>query len=326
MKESMTDSQDQSPPASSPNLPASEGAVTALGATKKGSESKVWMFLLILGGGWLLLRLITNGAGSAYVQEVPFGEVSATHNDFVAGAAQFSLSRTVGLWFSAVLTLAVMSFLYKDNPLYKLAEAILIGVSAAYWMVIGYWTVIVPNLLAKLAPAQVHAWSMPGISPVRDEYWYLNIVPLVLGMMLLWRLAPKGTWIARWPLAFIIGTTAGLKLISYLQADFVGQINAGIEPLVAVGPAGSVDIGASISAILIFLGTLAGLVYFFFSVEHKGVVGGVSRVGIWVLMITFGAAFGYTVMGRIALLAIRFEFLFDDWLWWIDPTNGRVSW
>jgi len=39
-------------------------------------------------------------------------------------------------------------------------------------------------------------------------------------------------------------------------------------------------------------------------------------------MITFGAAFGYTVMGRIALLAIRLEFLFDDWLWLIDP-NGR---
>jgi hypothetical protein len=40
-------------------------------------------------------------------------------------------------------------------------------------------------------------------------------------------------------------------------------------------------------------------------------------------MITFGAAFGYTVMGRIALFAIRLEFLFDDWLWLIDPTDKR---
>ena len=43
------------------------------------------------------------------------------------------------------------------------------------------------------------------------------------------------------------------------------------------------------------------------------------------MMITFGAAFGYTVMGRIALLAIRLEFLFDDWLWLIDPTGKRVE-
>ena len=48
-----------------------------------------------------------------------------------------------------------------------------------------------------------------------------------------------------------------------------------------------------------------------------------ARVGIWYLMITFGAAFGFTVMGRIALLAARVEFLFDDWLWLIDPNHLR---
>jgi hypothetical protein len=54
------------------------------------------------------------------------------------------------------------------------------------------------------------------------------------------------------------------------------------------------------------------------------VIGGPARLGIWFLMVTFGAAFGYTVMGRIALLAIRLEFLADDWLWLIDPTGKRA--
>ncbi len=71
------------------------------------------------------------------------------------------------------------------------------------------------------------------------------------------------------------------------------------------------------------VGTICTLVYFFFSVEHKGAVGRVARVGIWYLMITFGAAFGFTVMGRVTLLAARFEFLMDDWLWLIDPRNLR---
>jgi hypothetical protein len=70
---------------------------------------------------------------------------------------------------------------------------------------------------------------------------------------------------------------------------------------------------------------LSALVYFLFSVEHKGIVGRIAKVGTWVLMISFGAAFGYTVMGRIALLAIRFEFLFDDWLWVIDPLMRRTG-
>jgi hypothetical protein len=65
---------------------------------------------------------------------------------------------------------------------------------------------------------------------------------------------------------------------------------------------------------VIFIGTFCGLIYFFFSKEHKGVFGAASRVGIWVLMITFGASFGYTVMGRVSLLVGRLTFLFDDWL------------
>jgi hypothetical protein len=57
--------------------------------------------------------------------------------------------------------------------------------------------------------------------------------------------------------------------------------------------------------------------------DHRGWYGRVARVGVWYLMITFGASFAFTVMGRIALLASRLEFLFDDWLWLIDPLGKR---
>ena len=80
-------------------------------------------------------------------------------------------------------------------------------------------------------------------------------------------------------------------------------------------------VGASTAAILVFVGVLSVLAYFFFSLEHKGALGRTAKVGVWYLMITFGASFGFTVMGRIALLAARFEFLFDDWLWLIDPSG-----
>jgi len=74
----------------------------------------------------------------------------------------------------------------------------------------------------------------------------------------------------------------------------------------------------SLSNWVIFLGVFCGLVYFFFSKEHKGFFGGASRMGIWILMITFGASFGYTVMGRISLLVGRLTFLFHNWLGIID--------
>ncbi|MEE9558849.1 MAG: hypothetical protein V3V94_05115, partial [Candidatus Brocadiales bacterium] len=56
------------------------------------------------------------------------------------------------------------------------------------------------------------------------------------------------------------------------------------------------------------------LLYFLFSVEHKGPVGVASKIGIYFLMVSFGASFGYTVMGRMSLLIGRMIFLLKDWL------------
>lgn len=282
----------------------------------------IWITICVVAVLWLAYRFVTLGAGSAYVQEVDGVTVTATPTEAALGVAHFSPARTIGLWVAAFFTLAIFSFMYRDNPVYKFAEATIVGVSAAYWMVVGFWTVIIPNLLGKLIPAWVQSWAMPGLSPVREPYWWTYLVPLLLGVMLLWRLAPKGAWIARWPLAFIVGTTAGIRLVGFTQADFLSQIRNSLFPLIDLAE-GGLDWQATIRNSLVFLSVLACLVYFFFSVPHKGVVGRISRAGIWVLMITFGAAFGYTVMGRIALLAIRLEFLFDDWLWLIDPLGRR---
>jgi hypothetical protein len=39
-----------------------------------------------------------------------------------------------------------------------------------------------------------------------------------------------------------------------------------------------------------------------------------AKIGIWFIMISFGAHFGYTVMGRVSLLIGRVYFLYDDWV------------
>ena len=222
----------------------------------------------------------------------------------------FLYFRNFWTWVAAFLTLAIISFLYDDNPIYKFAENLFIGISAAYWMVLGVWTTLVPNLLGKLIPRQMAAIN-PGLEKVHPNYFY--VVPAIFGIILLWRLAPRGGWISRWALAFIVGTTAGLNLYGYLVSDFIGQIQGAIAPLIPIEH-GAFSVGATISAVVMFLGTISGLIYFFFSKEHKGAFGVASRVGVWVLMVTFGAGFGYTVMGRIALLVGRMEFLFRDWL------------
>ena len=306
-------------------------------------ETLISTSLLVLGALFLAGRmfLTEHGMGKAYVRavEIKPKEVvtdvswtkyeNATQRQYHESVDQdpdqtqfqFSLSRTIGIWVAAFFTLFIFSFLYRDNPFYKIAESVVVGVSAAYWMVVGFWTTIVPNLLGKLAPEWINSWAMPGLD---TEAEYIYLVPLIMGIMLIWRLAPKGGWISRWPLAFIIGTTAGIRLIGFIHADFLGQIRNTIMSLAVYSPETGFNVWDSIKNIIIVIGVLTTIVYFFFSIEHEGFVGQTAKVGIWFLMITFGAAFGYTVMGRIALLAIRMEFLMNDWLWLIDPSHTRV--
>jgi hypothetical protein len=194
-------------------------------------------------------------------------------------------------------------------------------------MVNAFWTSLVPKLIAPISPAFTKANLLPELTlPASDEAYYsgiaLAIVPLTLGIMLLFRLLPKGGWISVWPLEFVIGTTAGIRLLAAIETDVLAQISAAGSSVIVYNEttdaAGvvtrTIDWAGVGKGVLSVVCVLTVLTYFFFSVEHKGAVGKTARVGIWFLMITFGASFGLTVMGRITLLSQRFEFLLKDWL------------
>ncbi|UCD62624.1 MAG: hypothetical protein JSW34_07585 [Candidatus Zixiibacteriota bacterium] len=225
------------------------------------------------------------------------------------------------LWLAAFLTLGIFSFLYKDNPWYKLTEAIFVGISAGYWFVVLFWDNFhgkfwvgageysINWVVAKLTGAQA---PPPPDSSIDFMLW----VGAFLGLLMLLRLVPKIGWISRWPLAFIVGSTGGLWLINYFASNVMVQAQATMVPLFssAFGTGFDQNADAVIGALIIFLGTFSGLVYFFFSKAHTGVFGGTARVGVFFLMITFGASFGYTVMSRMSLLIGRIDYLLGDWL------------
>ena len=224
--------------------------------------------------------------------------------------------------FAAFLTLCILSFLYKDNPFYKFAEHLFVGVSAAYWMCLGFWSTIVGNLIPRLSRDMSSFFQVPYIE---GDYNFFFIIPIIFGILLLMRLSPKAGWLSRWPLAFIVGTTAGLNFVRYLRSDFINQISSTIIPMVVnwhgfgdffanLNLSATGQFALMLSNFVVFIGVICGIIYFFFSKEHTGWFGRASRVGIWVLMITFGASFGYTVMGRISLLVGRLTFLLRDWL------------
>ena len=196
---------------------------------------------------------------------------------------------------AALLTLCIFSFLYKDNPLYKFAEHLVVGVSAGYWVVILYVNVVIPNIVQKLAIGQWH-----------------YLIPTFLGVLMWTRMSKKYAWVSRYPLAFYLGIATGVAIPLEMQAKVVEQLFGTVQSF-AVLHNGGVEVKTIIEAALIAVMIIASLVYFFFSKEHRGVTGGIAKFGIWTLMIGFGASFGFTVMARIALLIERVQFLYEDW-------------
>lgn len=65
---------------------------------------------------------------------------------------------------------------------------------------------------------------------------------------------------------------------------------------------------------MLIIGTICGVYFFYFSKKQEGIAKIPSKIGVYFLMVSFGATFGYTVMARISLLIGRLEFLLKDWL------------
>lgn len=257
--------------------------------------------------------------GGTHVQVPASAWAEAVAADPAQGTVSVSWPRTAGVWIAALMTLAVLSFLWRDNPAYKLAESVVVGVSAGYVMSVAVWQSLVNPLFGKLLPGLTREFLSPGLTTVDRDWWAL--VPLALGMLLLCRLSARISWVGMFPLAFVVGVFSGWRFVQYVESDLLAQVATMFAPIHVPGATGAEAVGGALCAVLLLVGVLSVLAYFFFSLEHKGPVGGAARVGIWYLMVTFGASFGFTVMGRIALLAARCEFLFDDWLWLIDPSG-----
>ena len=239
-----------------------------------------------------------------------------------------------GIWVAAFLTLCIYSFLYRDNPFYRFAEHLFVGISVGYGIVIAIHQGVIPLAWEPLSEAVAALWNetttMVGAwfgtereetPETRNALWGLfKIIPIVIGLLFFARLSPRHAWLIRYPIAILIGFGAGVAIPNVLQANIFAQTRGTIEPFAAIGPFVDVPPEARLSAIDIFgavlmvIGVICTLTYFFFSVEHRGPINWLSKVGIAFLMIGFGAAFGNTVMGRLALMIHRVGFLINDWL------------
>lgn len=200
---------------------------------------------------------------------------------------------SLGTWIAAFLTLAFLSMVFKDNIFYRFAENLYVGCFAGYSIVVNWYSYVKPTLFTSIA---------------KEGKWSLAI-PVVIGLLIYTKYFKSTRWLSRYSMAFMLGIGSGYVLTKDFKSLCLTQITATFQSLTLAK--GFLPL---VSSLVLVLGVLSVLSYFFFTAKRKGLLGYSSQFGKWIMMIGFGTAFGSNVMGRLSLLLGRLQFLLIDWL------------
>lgn len=206
-------------------------------------------------------------------------------------------NQIIEAWLAVGFTLMIYSFLYKDNPLFKLGEYIYVGLTAGWGVCVAWYMVVWPDLIKPLSRVIGSYFGRTLDEPLKSNENLWLIIPLVLGLFMLTRFSSKIGWLSRYTFAFIMGVASGMSIPLAVSATIFKQIEPSLNPFWGQ----DVSTLQTVNTIIILVGVVTVLVYFFFSMEHKGTIKPIAKIGIFYMMISFGAAFGYTVMARESL-------------------------
>ena len=174
------------------------------------------------------------------------------------------LSSTIAAFF----TLAIFSFLYKDNPFYKFAEHLLIGISVGYALGYLYHATFIPYIWTPLTTA-------PN---VKAFIWIL--LPVLFGMIYFSFVIPKYRWLIRFPIAFFLGIGNGFAIPYTMSTNIYLQLKDTFVLLQS-------DLSAFsfITVIVVTTAAIALITYFLFYYDGDGVK--IIRTAIVLLVAVF---------------------------------------
>ncbi len=188
-------------------------------------------------------------------------------------------------WTAAVCTLAVFSYLYRDNALWRAVEHLYIGLSAGYGLGYGWHNFLEPIIVTDM----IH----------RHQYGYA--LPLLFGLLVFARYVRGGDGPARLPIGLWVGYGAGYAL-TYLPRTLWLQVSGSMLP------------PDRLSNVLVLATLVGGLCYFLFTVGQRGPIRRMATFGRYAIMLALGASFGGAVLYRYTIFLGRMAFLLKDWL------------
>ena len=210
------------------------------------------------------------------------------------------MPEVIGLLLGATLTLFVLSYLLGDNPLYRFAVNLFVGTLVGY----SFGTVLREVLLGMALPRLL-------ASPTGA------VVPLVLGILLLFKGFPDQAYIGNFSIAYLVGVGTAVAVGGALVGTLAPQVGATAR---ALSPAslGSFRFGL-LDGLMVVVGTVCTLLAFTYTrlVERRtgGVwrraLDGVGEVGRLLLTVVFGLAFAGAVTTSLSIFIGRVQSFVD---------------
>jgi hypothetical protein len=196
---------------------------------------------------------------------------------------------------SFLFTLLIFSYVLGDNPLFRIAVYIFVGVSSGYIATVAWWQVIMPRLV------------YPAISAVNtgSSALMLELGLVLLGALML-LLFPHVTGLGRITLSFLVGVGAAVTLAGALIGTLIPQVMGTIN-VFDLNAASARNIGfveVIFNGVIILAGTVLTLAYFHFGARPKA-DGSMHRLGLiealaWGGRIFIGIALGVVFAGVYA--------------------------
>jgi hypothetical protein len=199
-----------------------------------------------------------------------------------------------------LLTVMVLSYLIGDNPFFRLAIHIFVGVAAGYAGAVAWHQVLWPRLFRPI---------VYGTLAER----LLAVIPLLLGILLLSKLSPRAARLGNPAMAYLVGIGAAVAIGGAVMGTIFPQTAATVN---LFGVTGDGMVEKLFEASIVLVGAVTTLVYFHFGA--KPTPGGPRRgqltqslgwVGQVFIAITFGALFAGVYAAAMTALVERLLFL-----------------
>ncbi len=213
---------------------------------------------------------------------------------------------------AGISTLAIFSFLIKENRFYRLFEHLFIGIAAGYLPIVTVKTFLWPQVFEPMLGFNTIVFPDGTVSTPYNPLYLLYLLPFAFGLLYYFIYSKRHAWIAKVVIGFSLGASAGLSFQGFF-AEIIPQIFSSFKPLV-VFEAGQIDWMTSFNHTLFIVILFSVMYYFFFTFRRESrILTKTAYVGRFFMMVCFGAFFGSTVMARMALLVERLQFLLNTW-------------